>query len=175
MYQSNGGSAKDGGKPEGAHAAPPSAASPVAGGAGTAGQSPGAAPRDEGPVEMEVEATLEAFAAALRVAEVFGPLLQLAVKNDEANFAKVRKAWTAMLAAEPDRDCATLRQLLTMEKASGIHKAGGVLADPSAAIALVWMRRTLTFTNAILDGTAADTSPNLGSVAGAAYKAHLEP
>ena len=36
----------------------------------------------------------------------------------------------------------TLRALLAWEKGEGVHKPGGVLADPSAAIALLWTRRT---------------------------------
>ena len=125
-------------------------------------------------VELVVEPMLEAFSTATQLGEVFGPLLALAVKNDESNGDKVRAAWGTLGADDPGR-VASLRGLLEAERATGIHKAGGVLADPSAAIALLWMRRTLTFTNALLEGTlSAGATGNMVNVAKEAYKTHLE-
>ena len=124
-------------------------------------------------VELRVELMLEAFTATLGIAETFGPLMGLAVKNDQANFEKVRGAWAELSAADPQR-CSTLRGLLEAERSKGIHKAGGVLADPSAAIALVWMRRSLDFQTSVLDGMVTDRHGVLLEVARGAYKTHLE-
>jgi hypothetical protein len=124
--------------------------------------------------ELRVEPMLEAFACTLNVAEQFGPLLGLAVKNDQANFDKVRTAWTALSESGDASRCASLRGLLEAERASGIHMAGGVLADPSAAIALVWMRRSLDFQNAVLDGMHTDRAAPLSNIARDAYRTHLE-
>ena len=38
-----------------------------------------------------------------------------------------------------------MRGLLELERDSGIHGAGGVLADPSAAMAILWLRRSMDF------------------------------
>mmetsp|Transcript_19061 Transcript_19061/g.41195 ORF Transcript_19061/g.41195 Transcript_19061/m.41195 type:complete len:222 (+) Transcript_19061:324-989(+) len=124
------------------------------------------------PVDLKVGPLLDAIGKSLRIGEVFGPLMVLAVKNDEGNLAKVQKVWSKM--REVDRKRAnTLRGLLEAEKEAGIHKPGGHLADPSAAIALLWMRRTLMFQNAVIQG-AVDNSGSLQSIARAAYSAQLE-
>jgi hypothetical protein len=52
---------------------------------------------------------------------------------------QVRTAWAKL--GQP----ATLRALLRAELGTNIHQPGGVLKDPSAAIALVWARRSLAF------------------------------
>jgi len=69
---------------------------------------------------------------------------------------------------------ATLRGLLEAERASGVHRPGGVLRDPSAGIALTWLRRSLAFQRGLLQGLTADRGATLSAVATAAYKAHLE-
>jgi hypothetical protein len=125
-------------------------------------------------VQIRVEPMLEAFISSLQILETFGPLLSLAVKNDTANCEKVRAAWEVLSSAGDAQRCSTLRGLLEAERASGIHKAGGVLADPSAAIALVWMRRSLEFQNGVLDGMHSDRASVLSNVAREAYKTHLE-
>ena len=38
-----------------------------------------------------------------------------------------------------------MRGLLELERDSGIHGAGGMLADPSAAMAILWLRRSMDF------------------------------
>ena len=76
--------------------------------------------------------------------------------------------------AEPHNRCASLRGLLQTEGASGIHKAGGVLADPSAAIALLWMRRSLQFLVHLLHELC-EPGTSVAAAMRAAYDAHLEP
>ena len=56
-----------------------------------------------------------------------------------------------------------------------IHKPGAALKDPSAAIALVWTRRSLAFQTALLEGITRERAPSLSDVATVAYRAHLEP
>jgi len=118
---------------------------------------------------LMVEELLEAFRVAITVCETFGPLMAPAVKNDQANNDKVRAAWQK-LGRTP-----TLRGLLEAEIATKIHRPGGVLKDPSAAIALVWVRRSLAFQTALLEGLTVDRDAALSAVAGEAYKLHLEP
>ena len=123
--------------------------------------------------ELKVEQMLEAFVSTNALVETFGPLMQLAIKNDMANFDKVRAAWNDLGRGDSAK-VARLRGLLEAERASGIHKGGGVLADPSAAIALVWIRRSLDFQNTILETISTDRAVSVVNVAKDAYKAHLE-
>ena len=116
--------------------------------------------------------------------EALGPFISLANKNDEGNLRKLRKAWDALERTEATRGggdrCATLRGLLELERDSGIHGRGGVLADPSAAMAILWLRRSMDFM--------ADLQVNIGALdegggkqgssrraAFDAYAEHLEP
>jgi len=69
----------------------------------------------------------------------------------------------------------TLRALLQWEKGQGIHKPGGVLADPSAAIALLWMRRTLQFLGALMRRVLESDARPVAELAREAYAAELEP
>ena len=61
-----------------------------------------------------------------------------------------------------------------MWTASGIHRPNGLLCDPSAAIALLWMRRTLQFLSRCLRGLL-DRDANMTDVAAYAYRVELEP
>ena len=117
---------------------------------------------------------LDAISQALTYGEVFGPLMVLAVKNDESNLRKCRRALRSFAGGEAGREAATLRELLEAECASGVHKPGAVLHDPSAAIALLWMRRTLQFLVHCFRGVVEAKLP-MAQIGGAAYKSHLEP
>ena len=124
--------------------------------------------------ELGVAALLEALQKAVSIFDMLGPMMAPAVKNDLANCAKVRKAWEDL--GRPS----SLRALLEAELRSGMHKpAKGrgeprVLKDPSAAIALVWVRRSVAFQTAVLGAMADDRAASLSVLAGDAYKAHLE-
>ena len=67
----------------------------------------------------------------------------------------------------------TLRAVLSAERAQGMH-APGKLADPSAAVALLWMHRSLAFQHAMLDGLCSKRESKLSDVAREAYTKHLE-
>lgn len=127
-------------------------------------------------LELRLGPFLEAVAQTLMVVDKLGPFW-LAVKNDQANTAKMHTAWTR-LGKGPAGAISTLRELLAAELASGVHGFYGPysLADPSSAIALVWLRRSLTFLCHVLEGVRTDRRP--GSVTDfgrAAYKVELEP
>ena len=130
-----------------------------------------------GEIDLWVGPLLDAIEKSLGYGEIFGPLMVLAVKNDEGNLRKARKAWEKYSTEEEgvhkDR-VATLRGLLTMENNSGIHRPGAVLCDPSAAIAILWMRRTLQFLGRCLQGIL-DDNETMGEVGANAYRMELEP
>ncbi len=137
----------------------------------------GAAPALAGEVELLVEPLCDAIEEMLRFGRAFGPVMLLVNQNCEANLRKVRKVIERFGATEPKR-VSTLRGLLEAEKATGIHRPGAVLADPSAAIALLWTRRTLQFFLQCLIGTCemgGSATMTMSDVAAAAYRMHLEP
>lgn len=61
----------------------------------------------------------------------------------EGGLKKLRD--TAATDAEKECKLQMLIEILTAEVAKGIHKSGGKLADPSAAMGLLWVRRGLAF------------------------------
>ena len=126
-----------------------------------------------GEIDLWVGPLLDAIERSLQIADVFGTVMMLAVKNDEGNLRKARKAWESYAVEGSAKRVATLRGLLEAEKASNIHKEGAVLCDPSAAIALLWMRRTLQFLGRCLQGLIDDV--NIAEVGGEAYRLELEP
>ena len=160
-------------------------------------------------VGFRLEPSLRAFSCSLHASTLFGPLMSLAVNNDEANLRKLKQAWDRMSesgwlaastqqgttqgttqgaqqgaqqgaddaqASEEHEPCA-LRMLLEAECASGLHTRGSrVLCDPSAALSLVWLCRSMRFALATLAGIiAGDRTAPLVGIARAAYKAELEP
>jgi len=64
-----------------------------------------------------------------------------AAKEMENNICKVE----ALYKQTTDKQRRTLTHLLEYEKSLGIHEPGGLLKDPSAAIGLLWIRRSLSF------------------------------
>jgi len=123
---------------------------------------------------LKLEHLIEAFAGTLKIAETFGPLFSVAIKNDGANLEKVRDSWAKFAASEGAQNIRSLRDLLEAERRSGMHQPGGVLADPSAAIAMVWLRRSLTFQNSTMEGMVGDRSATVSTLAREAYRTHLE-
>lgn len=133
---------------------------------------------------LQIERVLHAIeAGVLRVLGALGPGLILIVKNDEANMRKARdacaSAFTAGLTGQ------TVPLLLASEVREGMHETatrggeagGALLRDPSAAIALLWMRRSLGFTVALIDHLTDESSsspPNMVEALGCAYASQLE-
>ena len=144
-----------------------------AGGVGEEEQHPGGQQAGGGGDGLRVAELLEAFGVAVSICELFGTLMAPAVKNDQGNIVKMRSAWEAM--GRPE----TARALLTTEIGTKVHRLGGsssTLKDPSAAIALVWLRRSFAFQGALLGGLAKQRDQaSLSAVASEAYRAHLEP
>ena len=91
-------------------------------------------------------------------------------------FGKLRSSWTehARLQKRAPSSRASLRWLLEAEVRRGIHQTGGRLADPSAAMALLWLRRSFNMVTSILEGMVADRSTPLPAIARAAYAEELE-
>jgi len=136
----------------------------------------------------DVAALLSAIEASLvPLLSSFGPSMAFAAQNDARNVRKVRAAASAAAAAP---DTASLQdgvdRLLSHEVASGCHKPAeksAVLADPSAAIGLTWLSRSLRFICMWMEGVCAGGAPVDAAAAtkryreamSAAYEASLAP
>lgn len=131
------------------------------------------APAGLGELELLVEPLCDAYQAMLHnyMSPIFGSTMALAVKNDENNIDKVRKALGKLSSSA---SVGTVRAVLEAERAAGIHSPGK-LADPSAAVALLWMYRSLAFQSSMLDGLVSSRSGKVTDLARSAYGAHLEP
>ena len=72
--------------------------------------------------------------------EKAGPFTMLSIRETASNIAKMESTYLL----DPGR----FRSMIVMlqeECSSGMHAPGGLLADPSAAIGLLWARRGLLF------------------------------
>ena len=85
-------------------------------------------------------------------------------------------AAAAVSTGQGSPDDVDLRSLLEAERSSGVHPAVGVLAEPSAALSLVWMLRSLRFQTSFLLGLLeGDRTAPLSKIVRDAYRSHLEP
>ena len=72
-----------------------------------------------------------------------GPFAAVSVREANVNLGKIEDAQRA--AAAQGAPANSLEALLKHESASGMHGAGGVLQDPSAAMGILWVARLLAF------------------------------
>lgn len=109
---------------------------------------------------MAVRATddldLNEFLAATRefcdLMRKFGSFVSPSVANVRMCLLKIERACDELAAADGPRrhwgrrrSLQSMKALLKAEAEAGVHGKGGVLADPSAAIGLLWVRRGLLF------------------------------
>jgi len=124
--------------------------------------------------ELPFQKLLDALdAGVLGVLGALGPSLLLVVKNDQSNLRKARHA--AAAAAAAGMRCATVREVFDSEIAAGLHTlsapadhpangsladsngnksheaSSAVLSDPSAAMSILWMSRSLDLTISLMD------------------------
>ena len=146
--------------------------------------------------DFELDALLDAFAVTVKLYAVLGPAA-LAKGVDEGNIAKVRAAAAALLppaatrpvdaadgggaansGAPPDGSSATsLRALLGAEKQAGAHPhlaSRGQLTDPSAALGVVWLVRSMRFIEHVMRGLSADRRCSLSEMTWFSYRTQLE-
>lgn len=121
----------------------------------------------EGDIDMDC-----LISACTRLKDVMYQLGQEGNARDlHNNLVKIEQA----RAAVPARHGQTLRSLLEYEKKTGVKQSGGRLKNPSAAVGLLWIRRSVAFQrrmNSILL-----ERPHLSSTTAAleAYHEELEP
>ena len=96
-----------------------------------------------------------------------GSSLRLVAKDLESNLNKAEKLYKS------HPECRNLSSLLELEKGLDIHN-GNVLKDPSAAMGLLWIRRSLAFQSELYTSlTMDDIHPK--DAAMLAYIKHLKP
>lgn len=125
--------------------------------------------------EIQTAELLGAIRAHLELMRSGGAALRLVAKDLEANLGKVE----ALFERSPE-ECKTLRSLLELERESDVHE-GNVLQDPSAAIGLLWIRRSLAFQSRLFKSLVLPSDDGGGSgrhpkdAACEAYDEHLSP
>jgi hypothetical protein len=130
--------------------------------------------------DIELESFLHAFdCGVIKILGCLGPAMIILVKNDEANMRKTRAAAASAASSAAAAAAATtanaaavkvaagvasgsIRAILEYEVAKGMHETrelpppgsgaqGAILFDPSAAISLLWLRRSLRFTIELME------------------------
>lgn len=110
----------------------------------------------------------------LRACKVFAKIIRdightSAARDMENNICKAEATYRA---APPDQRH-SLALLLQLERDSGIHGEGGKLSDPSAAMGLLWLRRSLAFQSEMYRAILKSKDPS--DAARDAYRLHLQP
>eukprot|EP00566_Odontella_aurita_P000569 CAMPEP_0113564148 /NCGR_PEP_ID=MMETSP0015_2-20120614/21455_1 /TAXON_ID=2838 /ORGANISM="Odontella" /LENGTH=238 /DNA_ID=CAMNT_0000466191 /DNA_START=428 /DNA_END=1144 /DNA_ORIENTATION=+ /assembly_acc=CAM_ASM_000160 len=108
--------------------------------------------------------------ACRNYAEIMRQMGQYAVARDMEN--NIRKA-QEFFAEAPFDQRRTLSSLLEIERASGIHRPGGVLYDRSAATGLLWLRRSLAFQNDMYSALLEARDPTEAAME--AYESNMQP
>lgn len=113
--------------------------------------------RGDGSVDAVPDVAIERLFAAFDlsaavVGGAIGAVMVASVKNDNGNMAVVRKA---LAKRYTDKSMQSLHVLLGAEVASKVHKKGAsglILRDPSCALSMVWLRRSLALQTGIIEG-----------------------
>ena len=135
--------------------------------------------------EVDVERLLSATKQYCEMLSRFGRFVGPSIANVRQCMEKVEKA-RRELKKDSDSKLKKVKELLKLEGTKGIHKKGGVLADPSAAMGLLWLRRGLEFWADVFEqearilglqkkGKLKGEPPTLQSQCAAAYKRTVEP
>mmetsp|Transcript_22419 Transcript_22419/g.48747 ORF Transcript_22419/g.48747 Transcript_22419/m.48747 type:complete len:353 (-) Transcript_22419:280-1338(-) len=127
--------------------------------------------------EVDTASLLKACRSHLHLMQSAGSSLKLVAKDLESNLHKAERLYKS----DP-KECRHLKMLLEKERRSGIHGEGSVLKDPSAAIGLLWIRRSLEFQKDLYASLAVAPSDSTASSAEhpkdaalKAYNTHLSP
>ena len=90
--------------------------------------------------DVQVPLFMAACKCYCNVLNIIGPFTLITVREVHANMAKIDTS--LQLDAVAYR---SMRALLTAEVDAGMHQEGAILANPSAAMGLLWARRGLSF------------------------------
>ena len=109
------------------------------------------------------------FSLTLCIIFLTGAALCIVAKDLEGNLRKAE----ALFKKHPNK-CKTLSSLLELERESDIHN-GNVLKDPSAAMGLLWIRRSLAFQSRLFESLLPSDGLHPKDAAMQAYYKTLSP
>lgn len=112
---------------------------------------------------------LKACKAHLELMKSGGAAMCLVAKDLESNLHKAES-----LFKKSPKECKTLASLLELERSSDIHD-GNKLQDPSAAMGLLWIRRSLAFQSHLYKSILQSDGKHPKDAAYEAYNEHLSP
>ncbi|KAL7495880.1 hypothetical protein ACHAWT_004213 [Skeletonema menzelii] len=128
--------------------------------------------------DIDTSQLLKACRAHLKLMKSGGASLRLVAKDLESNLLKAETPF--MKAPKQGK---TLYSLLESERHSGIHEEGNLLANESAAMGLLWIRRSLAFQLDLFESSLVSEKgkdpdqegPHPRDAAYEAYAKHLSP
>ena len=118
--------------------------------------------------EVDTAQLIKACRAHLIFMKSGGSSLRLVAKDLESNLQKAEKPFKKL----SPKQGKTLSALLESERDSGIHQ-GNVLKEQSAAMGLLWIRRSLAFQLDLYSSLLAEDGPHPRDAAYKAYSTHL--
>ena len=121
--------------------------------------------------EVEVSQLLKACRAHLTLVKSGGTALKLVAKDMESNLLKAEALFHQLQLQNKGSD---LISMLETERSLGIHD-GSVLRDSSAAMGLLWIRRSLAFQMDLFTSLMPSSTKSPTDAAMDAYKKHLLP
>mmetsp|Transcript_26655 Transcript_26655/g.41817 ORF Transcript_26655/g.41817 Transcript_26655/m.41817 type:complete len:266 (+) Transcript_26655:438-1235(+) len=119
--------------------------------------------------EVDTAQLIKACRAHLIFMKSGGNSLRLVAKDLESNLQKAERPFK-----KSPKQGKTLSSLLESERQAGIHQ-GNVLKEQSAAMGLLWIRRSLAFQLELYSSFLAKDGPHPRDAAYAAYSKHLYP
>ena len=119
--------------------------------------------------EVDTAQLIKACRAHLIFMKSGGSSLRLVAKDLESNLQKAEKPFK-----KSPKQGKTLSALLESERDSGIHQ-GNILKEQSAAMGLLWIRRSLAFQLDLYSSLIAQDGPHPRDAAYEAYAKHLSP
>mmetsp|Transcript_16144 Transcript_16144/g.33927 ORF Transcript_16144/g.33927 Transcript_16144/m.33927 type:complete len:258 (+) Transcript_16144:377-1150(+) len=119
--------------------------------------------------QIDTSQLLKACRAHLVLIQSGGSALRLVAKDLESNLQKVE-----ILFKKSPREAKHLISLLEIERSSGLHD-GNILKDPSAAIGMLWIRRSLSFQSDLFDSLISSRGQHPKDAALDSYQKHLSP
>eukprot|EP00577_Skeletonema_sp_RCC1716_P019517 CAMPEP_0113400712 /NCGR_PEP_ID=MMETSP0013_2-20120614/16282_1 /TAXON_ID=2843 ORGANISM="Skeletonema costatum, Strain 1716" /NCGR_SAMPLE_ID=MMETSP0013_2 /ASSEMBLY_ACC=CAM_ASM_000158 /LENGTH=331 /DNA_ID=CAMNT_0000285825 /DNA_START=217 /DNA_END=1212 /DNA_ORIENTATION=- /assembly_acc=CAM_ASM_000158 len=121
--------------------------------------------------DIDTAQLLKACKAHLKLMKSGGASLRLVAKDLESNLLKAEKPFK-----KAPKKGKTLYSLLESERHSGIHKEGNELENESAAMGLLWIRRSLAFQLDLFESSLlSENGKHPGVAAIDAYEKHLSP
>jgi hypothetical protein len=120
--------------------------------------------------DIDINKLLLAASSFLELLRAQGPAMALGVKDFQGNHKKAYSFYSTDKVAYSN-----MKALLVGEKATGIHKPGGVNKDPSSAAGLLWMRRSIAYQLAFFEKHLNAPNETFVQAAEKAYAQELEP